>query len=62
MEVLFAIPVKVVPSKSTLRCCVPKAIANEVGIKEGDTLLWVLYEDNQIAVKKIKRKGEERKP
>jgi len=61
MVVLFSIPVKAVASDSTLRCCIPKDIANEVDIKNGDTLLWVLYEDNQIVVKKIKRKGEERK-
>ena len=41
------------PNHAGLRSSIPHKIVLEAELKEGDTLLWTIYEDGSITVKKL---------
>ncbi|MCE7739969.1 MAG: AbrB/MazE/SpoVT family DNA-binding domain-containing protein [Candidatus Heimdallarchaeota archaeon] len=43
--------------ESRRRTTVPKEIVDELGLKDGDKLRWILFEDGKIMMTQVKRKG-----
>ena len=53
-EIIYSIPVKVVKSDGTFKCTIPKEIAKRLKLSGKDRIIWVLYEDNKVLIKKEK--------
>lgn len=51
-DILYSIPVKVVKSDGTYKCTIPKEIAKRLILTGEDRVIWMLFKDNTIIVKK----------
>jgi len=50
--ILYSIPIKVVKSDGTYKCTIPKVIAKRLALTGEDRVIWMLFKDNTIIVKK----------
>ncbi|MEM3526438.1 MAG: AbrB/MazE/SpoVT family DNA-binding domain-containing protein [Candidatus Jordarchaeaceae archaeon] len=51
MGILYSIPVKVIKNNSTLKCTIPKEIAQKLGINKNHKIIWILHDDGKIEIK-----------
>ena len=52
MGILYSIPLKVVGNNGALKCTIPKQIAEKIQLVRGDTIIWMLFDDGHVEVKK----------
>ncbi len=55
-EVIFISETSLTIRESRRRTTVPKEIVDELGLKNGDKLRWILFEDGKILLMKVKKK------
>ncbi|MCE7742405.1 MAG: AbrB/MazE/SpoVT family DNA-binding domain-containing protein [Candidatus Heimdallarchaeota archaeon] len=55
-EVIFISETSLTIRESRRRTTVPKEIVEELGLKNGDKLRWLLFEDGKVLLTKVKRK------
>lgn len=52
MGILYSIPLKVIGNNGALKCTIPKQIAEKMQVVRGDTIIWVLFDDGHVELKK----------
>ena len=52
MGILYSIPLKVDGNNGALKCTIPKQIAEKIQLVRGDTIIWMLFDDGHVEVKK----------
>ena len=55
-EVIFISETSLTIRESRRRTTVPKEIVEELNLKNGDKLRWLLFEDGKILLTKVKRR------
>ena len=55
-EVVFISETSLTIRESRRRTTVPKEIVEELGLKNGDKLRWLLFEDGRILLSKVKKR------
>ncbi len=56
-EVVYVTETSITIRESRRRTTVPKEIVDELGLRNGDKLRWILFEDGKIMLTQVKRKG-----
>lgn len=52
MGILYSIPVKAIASDGSIKCSIPKEIASEMELQKGDKIIWMIYDDGKVEVRK----------
>jgi len=52
MGIKYSIPVRIVGNNGALKCTIPKQISTKMDLEKGKNIVWILYEDGTVEVKK----------
>ena len=55
-EIVFISETSLTIRESRRRTTVPKEIVEELGLKNGDKIRWLLFEDQKVLITKVKKR------